>query len=377
MGNCKIEIHFFNGHQISSTPRSSQLNNFFDLTSSRTNEKEKEMRNNFNKKLPELGKILHIRDYEQLIKDDILNYISQNKLNYKEYLPKDLITYKSFPIQFKNNNVYYGNWNEKNEMEGYGIYYINEQKVVTEGVWIGGNIIFGRIFFQNGDIFEGEINNSLPHGKGKIIYQSGESYEGDFDTGEMTGIGTYVFFDKTKYNGGIKNGIFNGEGQIKWIYGIEYHGNFVDSSLCGQGKIFNKQGEEYFGNFDKNEFNGEGKYTFNNGDIYEGTFEYGIKKGKGIYIRIDKIKFEGIWNNDLPNGNGFIYYKKNKYKGFWRNGKLIGNIENISGNIDKINDIDLDIRPVKANICPSSLPHLSSNENDFSKYIQNSETNFN
>ena len=142
--------------KFSITPRSSQGNDFLNLTSSRTNEKEKEIKNNFNKKIPELGKIIHIRDYEGLISEKIRLKISKNKLNYKKYLQKELITYNSFPIQFKNENVYYGNWNQNNEMEGYGIYYINEQKVVTEGIWIKGNIIFGRIFFPNGKIYEGE-----------------------------------------------------------------------------------------------------------------------------------------------------------------------------------------------------------------------------
>ena len=379
MGTCKFEIHYFNDNQdnrMTRTQRTSQGNDFLNLTNSRTNEKEKEIKNNFNSKIPELGKIIHIKDYEQLINDEILKYISENKLNYKPYLPKDLITYSSFPIKFKNNNVYYGNWNEYNEMEGYGVYYINEHQVVTEGVWIKGNIIFGRIFFVNGDIYEGEMKNSVPHGKGKFQFHSGEIYNGDFDMGEMTGTGVLIFSDKTIYKGEIKNGIFNGKGQMKWNYGIEYNGYFMDSCLSGKGKIFNIQGEEYDGNFEQNEFHLEGKYSFNNGDSYEGSFEYGIKKGKGIYKRNDKIIFEGIWNNDLPNGNGFIYYEGNKYKGFWRNGNLIGNIECINGNIDKISNIDLNIKPFKPNIKPNSLPHLSTTENNISQFMQNT-TEFN
>lgn len=362
--------------KFSITPRSSQGNDFLNLTSSRTNEKEKEIKNNFNKKIPELGKIIHIRDYEGLISEKIRLKISKNKLNYKKYLQKELITYNSFPIQFKNENVYYGNWNQNNEMEGYGIYYINEQKVVTEGIWIKGNIIFGRIFFPNGKIYEGEIKNSVPHGKGKMCFDNRESYEGDFAMGEMTGNGTFIFADKTVYNGGMRNGLFNGKGKMKWNNGIEYDGNFLDSTFSGKGKIFNVQGEEYEGNFDKNEFNGEGIYSFNNGDEYKGNFEYGIKKGRGVYKRNDKIIFEGNWDDDLPNGNGVIYHNNNKIRGFWRNGNLIGNPEIEKDNLKNLNNMNLNIRPSKANLIPNSLPHIQINDMNISQFTQNNELNF-
>ena len=384
MGSCIFEIHFHqdkDGAKITDTSKNNHENHendFFSFTSSKTNEKEKEqiIKNKLNEKMPEIGKIIRMKDYEASINQNILTYISNNKLNYKNYLQEDLITYKSFPIQFKNNNIYYGNWNENNEMEGYGIYYLNDQKVVTEGVWNKGNIKFGRIFFKNGDIYEGEMKNSVPHGKGKITFFNKESYTGDFIMGEMTGKGTYIFSDKTMYTGGIKNGLFNGIGKMKWINGIEYNGNFVDSTLCGKGKISNIQGEEYEGNFDKNEFYGEGIYIFNNGEQYEGNYEYGIKKGNGKYKKNDNIIFEGVWNDDLPNGNGTIHYEGNILKGFWRNGNLIGNPEIIEGNINNFNNIDLNIGYCKANINPNSLPHISTNDTNISLYTQNNDLNF-
>ena len=358
MGSCSCVIHYHTEKQGNSKQESvignSKGYDFNSINSLKTNEKEKEneIKNNLNEKIPELGKIIHLKEYEEIISDNIIAKIKNNKLNFENYLPQNLVTYYSFPIQFKNNNIYYGNWNEKNEMEGYGIYYIYDQKVVTEGIWIKGNIIFGRIFFPNGNIYEGEMKNSVPEGKGKILFSNGESYKGDFKMGELTGKGVFIFNDKTIYKGGIKNGLFNDEGKIKWNNGTEYHGNFLDSTLCGKGKIFNI------------------------GDQYEGKLEYGIKKGKGIYKRNDKIIFEGNWNNDLPNGNGFIYYRDNKLKGFWRNGNLIGTAEVEEGNIENFNNIDLNIRPYKANINPNSLPHIAINDSNVSQYIPNNELKF-
>ena len=216
------------------------------------------------------------------------------------------------------------------------------------------------------------MKNSVPEGKGKIKFENGEYYEGDFKKGEMTGEGTFKFSDNTIYNGRLENGFFNGKGKMKWENGIEYNGGFVDSALCGNGKIINNvQKEKYEGNFDKNEFHGYGTYYFNNGDEYEGNFEYGIKRGKGIYRKNDKDKiiFEGIWNDDLPNGNGTIKFLGHKLKGFWRNGIFIGNSEIEEGNIEDFESIDKNIKPYKISIFPSSLSHLAIGDSNASQFI--------
>ena len=334
------------------------------------------IKNNLEKKLPEIGTFISTDEYKTFINDDIHKYIETKKLNFNSYLSPNVSTFPSNPIKFKNNNIYCGNWNQNSEMEGYGIYYISARNVVTEGVWNNGNIVFGRIFFPNGDIYEGEMKNSLPHGRGKLMYKNGESYKGDFKKGEISGRGTFLFEDKTEYSGEIVNGNFNGKGKMKWENGTEYVGNFVDSTLCGNGTITNIQREKYIGDFDKNEFNGQGKYYFSNGDEYEGNFEYGIKRGKGIYKRNDKVNFEGIWNDDLPNGNGVLSYLGNKLRGFWRNGAFVGNLEIEKGNLESFNNIDKDIKPFKISIFPSSLSHLAITDSNASQFIPGKDLNF-
>ena len=372
MGHCLFEIHYHANLQENKSSNGSKQYKSTEITlRSKGKETVDNIKNKLNDKINDFGKIIHLKEYENNINENIRMFIAKNKLNYRKYIKEDSNTYFSFPIKFENNNIYYGNWNENIEMDGYGIYFVNEQKVVTEGIWNKGNIIFGRIFFPNGDIYEGEMKNSVPDGFGKISFSNGECYEGNFVLGEMSGEGTFIFADKTIYKGGIKNGIFNGKGFIRWNNGIQYNGHFLDSLLSGYGKISNGQGEEYEGNFDKNEFNGKGVYSFNNGDKYEGNFEYGLKKGKGIYRRNDNIVFEGHWSDDLPNGEGIISYQGNKLKGFWRNGTLIGNPEIVDGNLENFKNIEYDIVPERANISPSSLPHLSTSDSSTSQFIPN------
>ena len=377
MGNCNCAIHL---HQNDNEARIDNMNRSQENDTSKANEIESQysqketklskMDSNLEKKLLEFGKFIQTDEFIKKIHEDIYKTIKTQKINVNKYI-RNLKTYKSNPIQFNaNDDIYWGTWNENCEMEGHGIYYLTEKKIVTEGVWIKGNIIYGRIFFITGDIYEGEIKNSLPDGNGQIEFANGELYKGDFKQGEMTGKGKFIFSDNTEYNGGIENGIFNGKGKMKWENGTEYDGDFTDSSLTGRGEITNMQNEKYKGEFDKNEFNGEGTYFYNNGDEYEGSFEYGIKRGKGIYRRNDKVVFDGQWNDDLPNGNGVLSFEGNKLKGFWRNGILIGNSEIEEGNIENFNGIDTDIKPNKITIFPSSLSHLSISDSSVSQFVQ-------
>ena len=46
------------------------------------------------------------------------------------------------------------------------------------------------ITFENGDIYEGQANDGLPHGKGTLKSSSG-TYEGEFKNGEKEGKGVY------------------------------------------------------------------------------------------------------------------------------------------------------------------------------------------
>ena len=320
-----------------------------------------------------------ITEYSNLINEKILSYIKENKLNYQSYTFRITNISNPNPIEFPNGNIFIGNINSKNETEGYGIYIFKSKNVVTEGIWKKGLIIYGRIFFPNNDIYEGDLNQSLPHGKGKFLLSNDDEYKGDFILGEMTGKGTYIFNDKTYYCGDFTKGVFNGEGSMKWTNGIEYHGIFSESSFNIKGKIFNDLiNEKYVGNFEKNEFNGKGIYKYQNGDIYEGYFENGLRKGKGNYKINNGLEYLGFWDRDLPNGEGVIVHEKIKIKGIWKDGVNTEILEILEGaNIKNIENINLDIKTSKRKIIPSSLPHLSIDEKtEISQYVLVTDNNF-
>ena len=142
-------------------------------------------------------------------------------MNYKSFIFSLSELSKSDPIELPDGNIFFGNLNIDNEIEGYGIYILKSKNITTEGIWKKGNVIFGRIFFPNDDIYEGELTQSIPHGKGIFLFSKGDIYKGDFILGEITGKGTYFFEDKTYYCGDFTKGAFNGEGSMKWTNGVE------------------------------------------------------------------------------------------------------------------------------------------------------------
>ena len=382
MGNCKCDFHIyglepesnmepFGGNQGINSNRPMEINSqYSQMSSMEQGPKLKQTNKNLEKKISQMGNIISENEFNNIINKDINNYIKKNVINFKDRIPQNISTFQLEPIKFKNNNIYYGNWNNNCQMEGYGIYYLNDNKVITEGVWNKGDIIYGRIFLTNGDIYIGEMKNSLPDGKGKYIFANKDIYEGDFKQGDMTGKGIFIFFpDNTKYQGDIEKGFFNGKGKMIWNNGVEYSGEFLDSYLNGNGTITsNIQNEKYHGMFEKNEFHGKGIYYYRNGDIYDGNFEYGIKSGYGKYTRNDKVEFEGFWNDDLANGNGILTYRGNSLKGYFRNGVFIENSENEENN-DAFKNINKDIKPDKFSILPNSLPHLAIADSNASQYI--------
>ena len=356
--NCNCQCHYYLKSEYS----------FFENLAKEENNKDNEIIR-INQKIPkemvDSKNFFKTSKLSNLIGEKILSYIKNNKLNYKSYNFSLSELSNSDPIELPDGNIILGNININNEVEGYGIYILKPKNIITEGIWKNGSIFFGRIFFPNDDIYEGELTQSMPHGKGIFLFAKGDIYKGDFILGEITGKGTYFFEDKTYYCGDFTKGAFNGEGSMKWTNGVEYHGIFSNSCLDIKGKIFNDLlHEKYTGNFSNNEFNGNGIYKYQNGDIYDGNFENGLRRGKGNYKVKNGLEFLGNWEEDLPNGEGIIFCDKLKIKGKWKDGIKTEIFEILEGNKDiiDIENMDLNIKASKRKIIPSSLAHLCAND---------------
>ena len=327
----------------------------------------------FEEQLPNFGDFYDINNFDQLIPEYIKSYIKQNIFQIPKQIKLDGSIYELKPVRFKNGNIFYGYWNEEFTMEGLGKYYINEGNIFVEGIWKNGKLIYGRVFYDNEIIYEGEIKNSEHNGKGKLIHYNGDICFGQFMNGEIVGNCVYIFKDGTKYEGGIdgKNN-FKGHGIITWESGIQYEGDFCGPILNDRGVLKGNNGEMYEGYFWNNYFNGTGKYTFNDGSFYEGEFESGVVCGKGKFIKKNKFEYEGNWINNSPNNFGKFSCKGYIVKGIWRNGINVEISKFEEGDENTFDKNLLNFQMDKFKLIPQSLPNLKTvdnSERNYDKYI--------
>jgi len=116
----------------------------------------------------------------------------------------------------------------------------------------------GKLILDDG-VYEGEVSNYIPHGKGKKTLSDGSVYEGDWADGYPNGKGIYLYACGHIYKGDFSGGAMTGKGKIK----------YVDDGVSS-----------YEGDFNDGKPHGTGKMIFSDGNICEGEFTNGVPCGK-------------------------------------------------------------------------------------------------
>ena len=196
-------------------------------------------------------------------------------------------------------------------------------------------------------LYTGYVKTGIPDGKGKMFFENGDVYEGDFVFGKEHGYGVFTWADGDVYEGNFKDGKFDGHGYMTWAGGDTYEGDFVDGVRTGKGKITFANGDIYEGDFVDGVMSGYGTFswisgdvykgsfvdghtdkgtlTYLNGDVYEGTLVDGAMSGYGTYRWTNGNVYEGYFENNAMNGTGtFTYSYGTSFTGTWKNGKYVG-----------------------------------------------------
>ena len=86
-----------------------------------------------------------------------------------------------------------------------------------------------KIEFENGDVYEGEIKDGKPHGKGTMQFNNewGTIYVGDWVNGVRTGQGTSIKKNGNRYVGEFLNDELHGKGFLI-DEGTVFEGEFVN-----------------------------------------------------------------------------------------------------------------------------------------------------
>ena len=104
-------------------------------------------------------------------------------------------------------------------------------------------------------------------------------------------------------------------------------GNKIKGHVEGLAIVKYDNGTNYVGNYVNGQRSGFGYRSYPGKDLYYvGEYRNDIKEGKGKLWKDSKQQwvFDGLWGNDLKNGQGYLIRDEGTYTGNWLNDKLHG-----------------------------------------------------
>lgn len=190
-----------------------------------------------------------------------------------------------------------------------------------------------RIRYQNGDLYEGEMDGLQRSGKGKLTYASGDLYEGEFYADKPHGKGVYRYASGDFYEGSFSAGKKSGSGVYTWMkedgtVAAVYSGAFANDKRNGYGEFRSAEGTVYRGRFvnDKREDDkAEVILPVEGGvDRYYGGYASDVRQGFGYYFYASGDVYVGEFQNNKPHGKGTVYFVNGgNYEGRFENGNVI------------------------------------------------------
>lgn len=175
----------------------------------------------------------------------------------------------------------------------------------------------GKVEFSEGT-YIGTIENGKADGFGAMVYHNGDMYVGEWVNNCQTGYGakrTDAFRSMGYFTNGKRNGKFctveDAEGYSKSK--SYYIGNYRNDRKSGQGVLVNPLGEAYVCNFENDLPNGHGYLshfpTINDGYFAEGNFVNGRLSGQYTsYARTGFSNGETFYGNTIPHLNYYTGY---------------------------------------------------------------------
>ena len=187
----------------------------------------------------------------------------------------------------------------------------------------------GQLTYENGDVYEGQLENGQPHGQGQLTCKKShyKLYVGEFKEGMPHGQGEMTYKNGEIHTGQFKDGKPEGEGKLVGR-GNLYVFKFEDGQPVGKGTLTYQNGDVYEGELEDFEPHGRGETTYKNGVIYKGEFENGLRHGQGeliYHLEGEYHNYKGEFKEGKKHGEGKLIYKnENVYQGQFVNGKCHG-----------------------------------------------------
>ena len=160
----------------------------------------------------------------------------------------------------------------------------------------------GKITYQNGDVFDGNLANNEYNGKGKLTQANGNIFEGDFVDGKMHGKGQDTIVAKEIEPIEVKK-------KRSFISTLKdtFTGKGGEPYAKTEEEAFVKQ--DYKGDFVHGKRHGKGECIFHGQGRYIGSYVDGERCGYGEYFQVNGDNYKGQWKNDVYHGNAKWYIK--------------------------------------------------------------------
>jgi len=124
-------------------------------------------------------------------------------------------------------------------------------------------------------VYEGNLRDGKPHGRGTYTQPDGFRYAGEWRDGKVHGHGTFTWANGHRYEGEVRDGKRTGHGIYIWPNGDRYEGEWHDGNRHGQGTMTWADGASYAGGWRNGKKHGHGISVHGNGTRYEVEYRDG------------------------------------------------------------------------------------------------------
>lgn len=134
----------------------------------------------------------------------------------------------------------------------------------------------GVLFYNSGNVYDGEWYQGAAHGLGEKRYQNGDTYRGTWRHGKRSGRGGYLF-----------------------AAGHYFEGVYQDDEANGYGVLSTVNGDRYTGQWRAGKKHGKGREILQSGQVFVGNWQHDKKQGRGrMYLPGATRSICGVWHND-------------------------------------------------------------------------------
>jgi hypothetical protein len=162
---------------------------------------------------------------------------------------------------------------------------------------------------QRINCYKGSYGYGKRNGYGRLVYENGDVYKGYWKDNLRDGFGAYRYkCNSAKYKGQWVDNKKHGTGTTHFKIGDRITCDWDKDRMVktDEGRIEVRDGTLYVGNIEDCERNGVGTMKYHNNCTYEGKWHHDMRHGYGM-IRFDNdCFFEGEFDHDRTSGTGAL-----------------------------------------------------------------------